>query len=533
MTNKKSVINEAKAEFEEIKKFAEKEALKQLEKKFKPQLEEMVNKSLKESNIKIEAGDATVTVDDASINVDKDGNTINIELTDSTAPISEPAVDTETPVDSIAPDTTVDDTKPSDENEINEEDIIFEIKSINEEDAPVADAVVANPFQEIIDKLNAIEKKLEGGTAEPTAAEGEVAIVDDDNIEAAPAPEATAAPAETPTAAPTEQPTTQQTIKEEEYMENNEDAIMKEIMDHLAEITYEDDENTEDMDDKSTSDDDSETIDLGDDNDSDDVEFEIADGQTATCICDEPADKEDSEEITLSDDLKEDDYDFEDKIDADDLSGMSVKTMSPEGEFSDVNDDDEIAVLDSDEDSDDNEIDEMLGVSHTVSSKGQSSKFPVGQGKSSRINVDENKAQYESKLDELKEENNSLKRDIKEFEDSFVELRTSIDEMQTFNAKLALANKLFLNGGLSTEEKLSINESLDRAATVKEAEKIYQKIVKDNNILIKESKIGKIKSNTVNVAASSQPLFEGSDAKVLKEETERQQILAGIRKPQE
>ena len=179
------------------------------------------------------------------------------------------------------------------------------------------------------------------------------------------------------------------------------------------------------------------------------------------------------------------------------------------------------------------DLEEMHGVSHSVSTKGQSSKFggkdnPNSQGK--RINVNENKARKESKeMDELIKENKSLKKNVNEFEEAFISLRDQIDEMQSFNAKLALANKIFLKGGLTNDEKHAINEEFSRANSVKEATEVYHRIMKENKISLSESKVSKIKSKNINVGRSeSKPLYESAEVKQLKEGINRQQRLAGI-----
>jgi len=524
MSNKKSVIKEAQADFEEIKKFAQNEALKQMQKKIQPQLDEIVQKTLEEAIINIESGDATVIVDDDSINVDKDGNKITIETNNN---ITNTDTTSSTGQENFTENPTSSNDIESSNNEINEEDILFEITNINEEEQ-AAEANIENPFVLVMNKLNDIERKLEGGTTNSGTAEGEVTIVDDDNVDSTPAP--TQNNNQQVPAQQNAVPQQNQQPIQEEYMDYNNEDIMEEVIDS------QNDNDDTDLDDL--------TIDLDSDDsddDNDEIEFEISDGQTVECNCDNS--NEDDDTSVIVDDLQESDFDYDELavVDQDDIDNLSIRNSSNDSFFGDIDNDnsndEDVEIIDSDEESsDENEIDEMKGVSFSVSSKGKSSRFPIGQGETSRINIEENiKAQYESKLDELKEENNSLRRDIKEFENSFVELRLSINEMQTFNAKLALANKLFLNGGLSSTEKLAINESLDKASSVKEAQKIYQKIVKDNNILIKESTNNKIKSNTINVANSSKPLYEGNETKLLKEEEEkrRRQILSGIRKAED
>jgi hypothetical protein len=178
------------------------------------------------------------------------------------------------------------------------------------------------------------------------------------------------------------------------------------------------------------------------------------------------------------------------------------------------NQDKSFLILDKQEDA----LEEMLGVSQTV--KHQANRR-------SEINESTIKAQYESTIDELSKENVSLKETIMEYKNSFVELRNQFNEMQTFNAKLAYANKLFMNGGLSTDEKMKISEQFDKAKNIEEAKDIFRNIVKENESVnpTKKSVEDKIKSpiNSAAVATKAEPLFESRDAKRWKE-------LAGIEK---
>ena len=75
--------------------------------------------------------------------------------------------------------------------------------------------------------------------------------------------------------------------------------------------------------------------------------------------------------------------------------------------------------------------------------------FVVSNESLTVTSLKENNAQNESKLDELTKENNSLKNEItslkterKDFETAFSKLRTQFNEMQLFNGKLVLLNKV-------------------------------------------------------------------------------------------
>lgn len=179
-------------------------------------------------------------------------------------------------------------------------------------------------------------------------------------------------------------------------------------------------------------------------------------------------------------------------------------------------------------------MEEMQGVGHNLRHSNTLGKEPR-QGVEHRHELNESKkikAQYESKLGELTKENKglqtelkSLKLERKEFEEAFIQLREQFDEMQTFNGKLALVNKLLMNGGLSFDQKLNVCEQFDGADTIEEAEKIYKSIIKENNIKVGDAS-NKIKASTTHTAkvnTESKPLYESEEARRMKQ-------LAGMTK---
>lgn len=140
------------------------------------------------------------------------------------------------------------------------------------------------------------------------------------------------------------------------------------------------------------------------------------------------------------------------------------------------------------------------------------------------------KVQYESKLGELTKENKRLNESnkelgdvIKNYQESFVDLRKQFDEMQTFNAKLAYANKIFASGGLSTTDKAKIAEAFDKTQTVDEAKKLYNKILEENKISINKDNSSKIKAPATNNIKAKEVVYESADMK-------RRKVLAGIEK---
>lgn len=142
------------------------------------------------------------------------------------------------------------------------------------------------------------------------------------------------------------------------------------------------------------------------------------------------------------------------------------------------------------------------------------------------------KAQHEAIIAGLKQENESLKSTIKEYADSFKVLRKQINETQTFNAKLAFANQLFVKGGVTNAEKIKIGEAFDKVTTIEEAKKLY------NTLLTETTFSGVSKTPSVSKLQSVRPAIiaptatsTSSTAKTLYESDEvvRMRKLAGIK----
>lgn len=227
----------------------------------------------------------------------------------------------------------------------------------------------------------------------------------------------------------------------------------------------------------------------------------------------EDFDMEEIFEIIDEMDIEGKDYigvDGHDKIGPSDLdiTGDDIfKTADSSDEWSDEEELYEITLdLDDEEEAEGDELEEMKAMGHghgvrrtqgtgagpEVAVKNRSRKATVKESTASK-GIDT--AQYEANIAELNKENESLKAkvneqkgEIKKFHQSFVELRSQFNEMQTFNAKLAYANKLFANGGFSEKEKLQIAESFDKAASADDAKKLYNNIISENKLSVKDIK---------------------------------------------
>src|SRR3989304_2410609 len=229
-------------------------------------------------------------------------------------------------------------------------------------------------------------------------------------------------------------------------------------------------------------------------------------------------------------------YEVEDDCELDE---EMVEYELEEEDMSDLNDDsvmemfNELEIVDEDVEEDNTSVEEIHGVGHNLKHTNTLGKLPK-QGVEQRNEINERikkiKAQYVSKFDGLSQENESLKQTIKEYKDSFIVLRKQINEVQIFNAKLAYANKLFTNGGLTNDEKMKIAEEFDSVETIEEAKKLYNNFLNEMKVSksAKTPSVAKLKSVNPAVikASNSKTLFES-------DEMIRMKRLAGIVKNSE
>lgn len=177
----------------------------------------------------------------------------------------------------------------------------------------------------------------------------------------------------------------------------------------------------------------------------------------------------------------------------------------------------------------------MMGQSHSVQrSTGTSAGPAKAREERERMAMNENKAQYEAKIAELIKENESLKAEKNElegelgkFESGFIRLQENFEKQQDYTAKLVMAYKVAMSGGLTTDEKVQISEQFDKCESVEEAEKLYKSIVSEHNIKVNKNPEKSIKSTSIKSSTPaksvSQPLYESAEITRMKQ-------LAGIKK---
>ena len=459
---RKSSLEQAKADFEEIRRFAQQQIESKLQEEVDKKILEVINE---EVNISID--------DEGNVDITKDGEEIATVST-------------------------------SEEEEYTEEngDEFIEV-SDDEEPIEVSDEEQTNE--------NMLEMNRMTNEAEVAAAPAPVA----------PAAEPTAAPAlEAPVA---EEPALEEPMAEEPANEEGqiEDLISK--MDTLINVLMQQQG-------------------VSADQQGGEQEFEVVDDEADVAPAPEAAPALEApvqEEMTFEIEEFEEGHDLLEIIDElesdDEEIPSNPEDYTKQPGYIHEDDIETIEIVDEDEMPTEGwGMEEMHGVGHALKHSNKLGKEPR-QGVDYRNGLNENKkikAQYESKLGELVQENKGLQTELKslklvtkEFETAFVQLREQFDEMQTFNGKLALVNKLLMNGGLSFDQKLNVCEQFDGADTIEEAEKIYKSIIKENNIKVGDAS-NKIKASTTHTAklnTETKPLYESEEAKRMKE-------LAGMKK---
>ena len=91
-----------------------------------------------------------------------------------------------------------------------------------------------------------------------------------------------------------------------------------------------------------------------------------------------------------------------------------------------------------------------------------------------RTNEKSPTSQQRTQRSELSSEVQKMRKQLAEYRKAVSELREQLNEANLFNAKLLYANKLLQNKGLSSNQKVSVVESLDRARSLREVRLLYK-----------------------------------------------------------
>jgi len=124
--------------------------------------------------------------------------------------------------------------------------------------------------------------------------------------------------------------------------------------------------------------------------------------------------------------------------------------------------------------------------------------------------ISENKV-LKNKTEQLVVENENLKSDYNKLVSALKEYRNKLNDVVVFNSNLTHAVRLFTENTTTKEEKLEIIKRFDEAKTTKESESIYKQIVKEvsGKKSIKESV-----EDTINTTKTSGTSVEINESKV-------------------
>jgi len=126
---------------------------------------------------------------------------------------------------------------------------------------------------------------------------------------------------------------------------------------------------------------------------------------------------------------------------------------------------------------------------------------------------------YKKKLKEMKEE-------LDEAYNALSTIKTELQEVNLFNAKLLYTNKIFKSKNLTESQKVKVLAAFDKAASVKEAKLVFETLsegMKETKKTVNESMLRGSASKSTGVAAKK-PILEVND------QFARWQTLAGIKK---
>jgi hypothetical protein len=126
---------------------------------------------------------------------------------------------------------------------------------------------------------------------------------------------------------------------------------------------------------------------------------------------------------------------------------------------------------------------------------------------------------YKKKLKEMKEE-------LNEAYNALSTIKTELQEVNLFNAKLLYTNKIFKAKNLTESQKVKVLAAFDKAASVKEAKLVFETLsegMKETKKTVNESMLRGSASKSTGVAAKK-PILEVND------QFARWQTLAGIKK---
>jgi hypothetical protein len=134
------------------------------------------------------------------------------------------------------------------------------------------------------------------------------------------------------------------------------------------------------------------------------------------------------------------------------------------------------------------------------------------------------KSKEKEEKEEKDEEKIKIKKDLKEAYDTLRTIKSELNEVNLFNAKLLYANKIFRSKNLSENQKVKVLAAFDKAVSIKEAKLVYETLsegLKTTKAPVNESLLRGAASKASGIAPKK-PILEVNN------QFARMQKLAGI-----
>ena len=124
------------------------------------------------------------------------------------------------------------------------------------------------------------------------------------------------------------------------------------------------------------------------------------------------------------------------------------------------------------------------------------------------------------------DEKEKMKKELKEAYDALKHIKSELNEVNLFNAKLLYTNKIFRNKNLSESQKVKVLSAFDKAVNIKEAKLVYESLsegLKTTKAPVNESLLRGAASKVSGIVLKK-PILEVNN------QVSRWQLLAGIKK---
>jgi hypothetical protein len=226
----------------------------------------------------------------------------------------------------------------------------------------------------------------------------------------------------------------------------------------------------------------------------------------------------DAEEEGYKDGMKDEKEDEEEEIDIENMDESDLKKFI-ESVIADMVEAGELEAGDNME-GEEEESEEEVEINERKKYGGNKGDVPASKRGDKKDTAEEEGVEdYKKKVKEMKHE-------LEEAYNALSIIKTELQEVNLFNAKLLYTNKIFKAKNLTESQKVKVLAAFDKAASVKEAKLVFETLsegMKETKKPVNESLLRGSASKAAGVAARK-PILEVND------QFARWQTLAGIKK---